>query len=177
MTKSRKDSNAVENSDSEEQLRAEKKLKKDKKHKKDKKDKKDKKTKKDKKEKKEKIIEHPEILVHADAGSDVHGEDSDGASSGKSGEFVAETKAQNADYKDLLFGERKRAKSGMSDEEDATHNYLNQRPYSDKYFKLLEVRKNLPAWQAKKQIIELVQKNQVLVLQGDTGSGKTTQVP
>jgi HrpA-like RNA helicase len=36
------------------------------------------------------------------------------------------------------------------------------------------VRKNLPAWQAKKQIIELVKENQVLVLQGDTGSGKTT---
>jgi len=42
---------------------------------------------------------------------------------------------------------------------------------------LLETRKALPAWQAKKQIIDLVTEYQVLVLQGDTGSGKTTQVP
>lgn len=42
--------------------------------------------------------------MHDDAGSDVHGEDSEGASSGQSGEFVAETKAKNADYKDMLFG-------------------------------------------------------------------------
>jgi len=110
--------------------------------------------------------------VHDDAGSDVKKEDD--VDSVASGEFVAEAKEKNADYKDLLFGEKIRTKSGMSDEEDATVNYLNHRPYGDKYFKLLETRKKLPAWQAKKQIIELVTANQVLVLQGDTGSGKTT---
>ena len=62
----------------------------------------------------------------------------------------------------------------MSDDEDAKVSYLTGKPFTDKYWKLLEVRKNLPAWQAKKQIIELVHKYQVLVLQGDTGSGKTT---
>jgi len=42
------------------------------------------------------------------------------------------------------------------------------------YFKILEKRKELPAWEARDKIIELVKQHQVLVLQGETGSGKTT---
>jgi|TARA_B110001450_G_C17629247_1_gene484540 hypothetical protein len=80
--------------------------------------------------------------VHEDAGSDVGGENDD-KDSVASGEFVAASKANNAAYKDILFGQRDRL---QSTEADAKVNYLNQRPYSDKYFKLLEVRKNLPAW-------------------------------
>ena len=41
--------------------------------------------------------------MHDDAGSEVKGEDSD-VDSQKSGEFVAASKANNAAYKDLLFG-------------------------------------------------------------------------
>jgi pre-mRNA-splicing factor ATP-dependent RNA helicase DHX15/PRP43 len=144
MTKTRK---LVEESDSEVEMKVEKKIKKDKKHKKDKKDKKHKKDKKDKKDNKEKaecLAQHPEILVHDDAGSDVKGEDSE--DSGASGEFVKAKLQSNSDYKELLFGERKRTKSGMSDEEDATVNPYTQRSFSDKYYKILEVRKNLPAW-------------------------------
>ena len=54
---------------------------------------------------------------------------------------------------------------------------MSGRPYSPQYFKILEKRKELPAWEAQQKIITLVQQNQVLVLQGETGSGKTTQVP
>jgi len=43
--------------------------------------------------------------VHDDAGSDVKGEgEHSDADSEKSGEFVAASKANNAAYKDLLFG-------------------------------------------------------------------------
>ncbi|KAK2957678.1 putative Pre-mRNA-splicing factor ATP-dependent RNA helicase PRP43 [Blattamonas nauphoetae] len=38
-------------------------------------------------------------------------------------------------------------------------------------------RRNLPVFQAKSQILEAVEKNQFLVLVGETGSGKTTQIP
>jgi len=41
----------------------------------------------------------------------------------------------------------------------------------------LEKRKELPAWNARQQVIDLVKKYQVIILQGETGSGKTTQVP
>ena len=50
-------------------------------------------------------------------------------------------------------------------------------PFSQKYFEILEKRKELPAWAARHQVIELVRKYQVIILQGETGSGKTTQVP
>ena len=79
--------------------------------------------------------------MHEDAGSDV-GKDDD-KDSVASGEFVAASKANNAAYKDILFGQRERL---QSTEADAKTNYLTHRPYSNNYFKLLEVRKNLPAW-------------------------------
>eukprot|EP01012_Entosiphon_sulcatum_P049037 TRINITY_DN67636_c0_g1_i1.p1 TRINITY_DN67636_c0_g1~~TRINITY_DN67636_c0_g1_i1.p1 ORF type:complete len:682 (+),score=76.06 TRINITY_DN67636_c0_g1_i1:1029-3074(+) len=38
-------------------------------------------------------------------------------------------------------------------------------------------RRNLPIWQAREEIIRTVRDNQVTVLVGETGSGKTTQLP
>jgi len=49
--------------------------------------------------------------------------------------------------------------------------------YTPHFHKILETRKKLPAWEAQGKLSELVTENQVIVLQGETGSGKTTQVP
>ena len=49
--------------------------------------------------------------------------------------------------------------------------------YTPKYYDILAKRKKLPAWEAKEQLLMLVQKYQVVILQGETGSGKTTQIP
>ena len=49
--------------------------------------------------------------------------------------------------------------------------------YSDDYYKLLKKRMNLPVWSSKKQILDLVEKNRIVIIQGETGSGKTTQIP
>ncbi|PRW45383.1 ATP-dependent RNA helicase dhx8 isoform A [Chlorella sorokiniana] len=38
-------------------------------------------------------------------------------------------------------------------------------------------RRRLPAWSAREKLVELVKDNQVLVVIGETGSGKTTQIP
>ena len=86
--------------------------KKEKKSKKDKKDKKEKKDKKHKKAKREK--------------------DEDGSSGFESndGEFVQQKGENKMNVKELLFGQRKRVKSGLSDDE-ATVNYLTGKPYSD----------------------------------------------
>ena len=46
--------------------------------------------------------------------------------------------------------------------------------FSPRYYEILEKRKELPAWQASNEIIELVSAYQVVILQGETGSGKTT---
>ncbi|PFH38484.1 ATP-dependent RNA helicase [Besnoitia besnoiti] len=49
-------------------------------------------------------------------------------------------------------------------------------PYSQRYHKILEGRKKLPAWNAKKNFLKLVKRNRTVILVGETGSGKTTQM-
>lgn len=56
-------------------------------------------------------------------------------------------------------------------------NPYNGNAFSEQYYTLLNQRKKLPAWEAKEHLIELLKTHQVVVLQGETGSGKTTQVP
>lgn len=61
--------------------------------------------------------------------------------------------------------------------EEPSVNYLTGQAYSQRYYSILETRKTLPAWDAKQKFLKLVEKHQILVLQGETGSGKTTQIP
>ncbi|KAF2325077.1 hypothetical protein GH714_022649 [Hevea brasiliensis] len=51
------------------------------------------------------------------------------------------------------------------------------KPYSQRYYEILEKRTSLPVWQQKEEFLTALKKNQVLVLVGETGSGKTTQIP
>eukprot|EP01054_Gregarina_sp_Poly1_P011034 Gregarina_sp_Poly_1__11033@NODE_881_length_5877_cov_60_743029_g630_i0_p1_GENE_NODE_881_length_5877_cov_60_743029_g630_i0NODE_881_length_5877_cov_60_743029_g630_i0_p1_ORF_typecomplete_len739_score124_15Flavi_DEAD/PF07652_14/9_8e31HA2/PF04408_23/5_4e29OB_NTP_bind/PF07717_16/3_1e19DEAD/PF00270_29/3_4e16DEAD/PF00270_29/1_4e02Helicase_C/PF00271_31/2_6e12AAA_22/PF13401_6/4_5e11AAA_19/PF13245_6/1_4e09SRP54/PF00448_22/5_4e07SRP54/PF00448_22/3_2e03ResIII/PF04851_15/5_7e07Herpes_ori_bp/PF02399_15/9_2e06AA len=55
------------------------------------------------------------------------------------------------------------------------YNPWTQKPYSPRYYELLSQRQRLPAFEAKKQFLRTVKKNQCVVLVGETGSGKTTQ--
>lgn len=56
-------------------------------------------------------------------------------------------------------------------------NPLTGRPFSDRYHKILRTREKLPVFTAKEKIQKLVQQYQTVLLVGETGSGKTTQVP
>lgn len=47
---------------------------------------------------------------------------------------------------------------------------------SSKLKEMIESRKSLPAWKKKEGIVELIQKHQVTLVTGETGSGKSTQV-
>ncbi|CAE7482691.1 unnamed protein product [Symbiodinium pilosum] len=49
--------------------------------------------------------------------------------------------------------------------------------YTPRFYYLLEKRQRLPAWMARQEFLKLMQSNQVLVLVGEPGSGKTTQLP
>lgn len=51
------------------------------------------------------------------------------------------------------------------------------RPYSRKYFDILATRKTLPVHEARQALYDRLAEHQVVVLEGETGSGKTTQVP
>ena len=55
-------------------------------------------------------------------------------------------------------------------------NPFTKLPYTDKYHKLMDKRSALPVWEHKEKFMELLTNNQVVVLVGETGSGKTTQV-
>jgi pre-mRNA-splicing factor ATP-dependent RNA helicase DHX15/PRP43 len=52
-----------------------------------------------------------------------------------------------------------------------------RRPYSQRYYEILAKRKQLPVWEQKEEFLNMVKKHQNIVLVGETGSGKTTQIP
>ena len=54
-------------------------------------------------------------------------------------------------------------------------NPLNGQQYSVRYFDILKKRLALPVWEYKEAFMSSLQKHQVTVLVGETGSGKTTQ--
>ncbi|WKY07890.1 hypothetical protein Q1695_007409 [Nippostrongylus brasiliensis] len=50
-------------------------------------------------------------------------------------------------------------------------------PYNEKYWQLWEKRHQLPVWEYKEKFMEILHNNQCMILVGETGSGKTTQIP
>lgn len=56
-------------------------------------------------------------------------------------------------------------------------NWLTGRAYSKRFFEILKARRKLPCREKQNAAVEMVQKHQSSVLIGETGSGKTTQVP
>ncbi|KXG47459.1 protein of unknown function DUF1605 [Penicillium griseofulvum] len=61
--------------------------------------------------------------------------------------------------------------------EDGDINPFNGRPFSSKYFSILKTRRDLPVHQQRDEFLQLYQQSQILVFVGETGSGKTTQIP
>ncbi|KAH7090094.1 pre-mRNA-splicing factor ATP-dependent RNA helicase PRP43 [Auriculariales sp. MPI-PUGE-AT-0066] len=54
-------------------------------------------------------------------------------------------------------------------------NPFTKRPHSSQYQRILQGRRKLPVYTQMKEFLETFQKNQIIVLVGETGSGKTTQ--
>lgn len=61
--------------------------------------------------------------------------------------------------------------------EDGPNSPFTGRSLSASYFKILQTRRNLPVHAQRREFLKLYQENQFLVLVGETGSGKTTQIP
>lgn len=55
-------------------------------------------------------------------------------------------------------------------------NPLTGLPYSNRYYELFRKRIALPVWEYREKFFEYLGTHQILVLVGETGSGKTTQV-
>ena len=72
------------------------------------------------------------------------------------------------------------AKLKKGQEESGSDNDINPwtgMPFSAKYHSILNTRKKLPVYQFKDELIQCVKENQIIVVEGETGSGKTTQIP
>ncbi len=50
-------------------------------------------------------------------------------------------------------------------------------PYTPRYFELFRKRIGLPVWEYQNKFLDLLSKHQTICLVGETGSGKTTQIP
>ncbi|KAJ5101727.1 hypothetical protein NUU61_003949 [Penicillium alfredii] len=61
--------------------------------------------------------------------------------------------------------------------EDGDNNPFNGQPFSSKYFSILKARRDLPVHAQRDEFLQLYQQSQILVFVGETGSGKTTQIP
>lgn len=56
-------------------------------------------------------------------------------------------------------------------------NPLTARPFSARYYEILEKRKQLPVYSFLDELLKAVKSHQTVVVEGETGSGKTTQIP
>lgn len=61
--------------------------------------------------------------------------------------------------------------------EDGPLNPFTGDQLSDRYFGILKTRRDLPVHAQRQEFLEMYQKAQILVFVGETGSGKTTQIP
>ncbi|CAE8645356.1 unnamed protein product, partial [Polarella glacialis] len=68
-------------------------------------------------------------------------------------------------------------RESTSGEKGQNMNPLTGAPYTPRFYYLLEKRQKLPAWAARQDFLRLLQSNQVVVLVGEPGCGKSTQLP
>lgn len=61
--------------------------------------------------------------------------------------------------------------------EDGKVNPFTGQQFSERYLSILKTRRDLPVHSQRDEFLQLYQKSQILVFVGETGSGKTTQIP
>ncbi|KAF8493481.1 P-loop containing nucleoside triphosphate hydrolase protein [Russula emetica] len=60
---------------------------------------------------------------------------------------------------------------------EGKENPFTRLPHSNRYYKILEARKKLPVYEQMGEFYKLYTKHQIIIVVGETGSGKTTQIP
>ncbi|CAI4218148.1 unnamed protein product [Parascedosporium putredinis] len=61
--------------------------------------------------------------------------------------------------------------------EDLDENPFTGRPHTSQYFSILQSRRDLPVHKQRQEFLDKYHSSQILVFVGETGSGKTTQIP
>eukprot|EP00210_Caulerpa_lentillifera_P007410 g7081.t1 len=72
---------------------------------------------------------------------------------------------------------KEKPKKKQTQEPATLLNPYTGRPYSLNYHSILDKRQQLPIWSAKKKFVSILNTHQTTILVGETGSGKTTQIP
>lgn len=78
---------------------------------------------------------------------------------------------------DLDSSQLEQPASKFASEEAGGVNPWTGRPFSARYYSILQKRKQLPVYEFKEQFEEQIRNNQIVIVEGETGSGKTTQIP
>jgi HrpA-like RNA helicase len=68
-------------------------------------------------------------------------------------------------------------KPTASHNDDPNINPWTLQPYSQKYHSIFAKRIQLPVYQFRAALLDCIAANQIVVVEGETGSGKTTQIP
>ncbi|CAL1702815.1 unnamed protein product [Somion occarium] len=87
--------------------------------------------------------------------------------------------SSNGSIKEPFFGfiPRKVAAKDARRVMDGDVNPFTKQPFSPQYKKILEVRKKLPVYTRMDEFYTMFNEHQIIVMVGETGSGKTTQIP
>lgn len=56
-------------------------------------------------------------------------------------------------------------------------NPWTSKPFTPRYYEILKKRQQLPVYEFKLELEEKIKANQIVIVEGETGSGKTTQIP
>ena len=78
------------------------------------------------------------------------------------------------------FSQIKRHQTSAEDArkmEDSETNPFSGKRFSEKYFEILKIRRDLPVHAQREEFLRTFHRTQIMVFVGETGSGKTTQIP
>lgn len=98
----------------------------------------------------------------------------------KKNPYLAHMEEENGEAKKGLFDYSTRhltTAKQAGELEDGPLNPFNEKPLSEKYFKILKTRRDLPVHSQRDEFLKAFQSTQIMVFVGETGSGKTTQIP
>ncbi|ORY64133.1 P-loop containing nucleoside triphosphate hydrolase protein [Pseudomassariella vexata] len=119
----------------------------------------------------------------------VKKEDSDDATAISNNPYLAHLKQENDSANDYGlenlvensalrgFTRRQSTAEQAAEAEDGDLNPFTGEPHSQQYFKILQTRRNLPVSKQRQEFLDMYHSTQILVFVGETGSGKTTQIP
>ncbi|KAF2430479.1 P-loop containing nucleoside triphosphate hydrolase protein [Tothia fuscella] len=102
-------------------------------------------------------------------------EESNGYSNGYSNGFSRSKKASSTVFDNLIRHQTSSKDAEVA--ENGPNNAFTGQPLSNRYFNILKGRRNLPVHTQRQEFLDMFQKSQILVFVGETGSGKTTQIP